>query len=584
MHKKSIINRPKLVRRPARFLLGFLLVCASLSAQQPITFKYFYDDLNQLVKVIDSTGVSIEYVYDPVGNMVQIRRSAVAAGALTIFAVSPQTVASGQTFTIQGQGFSTTLASNLVTLNGVAAVVLSATTTTLVVQVGVNTTSGLISVTVGASTVTSSNAETVIPLPIISSVLPRAALAGTSFQISVTGVNLAGSTFSFGSPLLTVGSVIINPAGTSATLAVNVSSGAQGYYALAGINAAGSSATAPMVSFLPGGKAWNAISIPGSDPNADADIDGLTNMQEIALGTDPLSLDTDGDGWPDGLEVFFKSNPLDPLSFPHPALSAGWVSSSVFSMLNRVNPASGTAGTTQYISSRVFSLLDTHNPSIGTAGTTQYVSSPVFSFLNTSNPALGITGVRQYVSGRIFSMLNALNPSTGTPGTKQYVSSSVFSLLNTSNPATGVTGVKQYISSRAFSILDTLNPGLGATGSLQYVSGHLFSLLNSISPAPVAPQQHTAFSRYFSILNGLSLQTNTITDRAYPGLLAAGNIAARTAQPWQFLVVSKAALDSDGDGISDEDEIRLGTNPFERDTDHDGYPDGLEDRSRLRSA
>ena len=35
-------------------------------------------------------------------------------------------------------------------------------------------------------------------------------------------------------------------------------------------------------------------------------------------------------------------------------------------------------------------------------------------------------------------------------------------------------------------------------------------------------------------------------------------------------------LDTDGDGIPDEDEIRLGTNPFDPDTDHDGYPDGLE--------
>jgi hypothetical protein len=48
----------------------------------------------------------------------------------------------------------------------------------------------------------------------------------------------------------------------------------------------------------------------------DMDNDGLTNDQEIALGTDPRKFDTDGDGWPDGLEVEAGSNPLDPLSTP----------------------------------------------------------------------------------------------------------------------------------------------------------------------------------------------------------------------------------------------------------------------------
>jgi len=45
-------------------------------------------------------------------------------------------------------------------------------------------------------------------------------------------------------------------------------------------------------------------------PADDSDLDGLTNAEEIAGGTDPDNADTDGDGMPDGWEV---TNGLDPL-------------------------------------------------------------------------------------------------------------------------------------------------------------------------------------------------------------------------------------------------------------------------------
>ena len=39
------------------------------------------------------------------------------------------------------------------------------------------------------------------------------------------------------------------------------------------------------------------------DPNNDSDRDGLSNIREKRLGTDPLNPDSDGDGVPDGTEV-----------------------------------------------------------------------------------------------------------------------------------------------------------------------------------------------------------------------------------------------------------------------------------------
>ena len=51
----------------------------------------------------------------------------------------------------------------------------------------------------------------------------------------------------------------------------------------------------------------------GTDPlNPDTDGDGLTDGQELALGTNPLNADTDGDGIPDGIEVRLGLNPLVP--------------------------------------------------------------------------------------------------------------------------------------------------------------------------------------------------------------------------------------------------------------------------------
>lgn len=45
----------------------------------------------------------------------------------------------------------------------------------------------------------------------------------------------------------------------------------------------------------------------------DADGDGLSNLEECTLGTDPSDPDTDGDGWSDGDEVDqLGSDPLDP--------------------------------------------------------------------------------------------------------------------------------------------------------------------------------------------------------------------------------------------------------------------------------
>jgi YD repeat-containing protein len=280
------------------------------SGQGPLQYRYFYDDLGQLIKVVDSSGAEVDYVYDALGNIVQITRGqAPAAGTLAILNFTPQSGGVGTTVTVQGQQFSSTPSSNAVQFNGTAATVVSATTSTLVVTVPVGASTGPISVTVAGQTATSSNNFNFIPIPAVLSVTPRSVVSSASaisipnFQVS--GSALTGATFSFSPalnpPVIAINSATIDPSGSSASLSLAIAPGAVGGFTLIATNSAGSSS--------PIGTAANTLNI--LDPNGDADGDGLTNAFEIAIGTDPLNPTTLGDGIPDGWKVFYGLNPLD---------------------------------------------------------------------------------------------------------------------------------------------------------------------------------------------------------------------------------------------------------------------------------
>jgi YD repeat-containing protein len=295
------------VKRLLAVTLAFLFA-SSLAVSQGNPVQYFYDDLGRLVKVIDQSGNVATYSYDAVGNILKVTRSTVTVGStVAVFSFAPQRGTVGTSVTIQGQGFSSTPSQNTVQFNGTVATVQSATATSLVALVPVGATTGPISVTVNGQTAASDTSFVVIQAPGITSISPTFVLensvASTLATLSLTGANFTGATFAFpASSGISISSVSVNAAGTTATLSATIPPNLTGAFVLVATGAGGSSSQQPTVA--------NTLHV--LDPNADDDHDGLTNAVELALGTNPLNPSTVGDGITDGWKVFYGLNPLDP--------------------------------------------------------------------------------------------------------------------------------------------------------------------------------------------------------------------------------------------------------------------------------
>jgi hypothetical protein len=124
---------------------------------------------------------------------------------------------------------------------------------------------------------------TSILIPIIASIRPECALQGTVVSnLTVTGANLAGSTFSFApaSSAIRVDAATINSLGTAATLRLTIGHNASGYYTLVATNAVGSSETAFL---LP--TTFRVL-----DPHTDSDGDGYPNGVEVEVGANPCDV------------------------------------------------------------------------------------------------------------------------------------------------------------------------------------------------------------------------------------------------------------------------------------------------------
>lgn len=182
-------RRPFLANR-MRSIMGWGAMVATLVAPGLHAQNYAYDGNGRLVAATLADGTSTRYVYDGMGNLLDVRN--VPAGTMSIFALRPNHGPVGQMVTIQGQGFADQPSGNLVSFNGVPAVVLSASVSSLTAQVPVNAATGPVSITANGQTATSDQPFVVegngLP-PVIGSFAPM--IVGGGAAVSVTGEHLA---------------------------------------------------------------------------------------------------------------------------------------------------------------------------------------------------------------------------------------------------------------------------------------------------------------------------------------------------------------------------------------------------------
>jgi YD repeat-containing protein len=263
-------------------------------------FRYFYDGNGQLFRVLDSSGNLVEYDYDASGNPTALRRSMVAQGSLAILNIVPQRGSPNSTVTIYGQNFSSSAAGDTVMFNGVAATVISASSTTLVVQAPNGVTTGPVSVAVGGNTVTSGTLDFTVPnLPTITSMSPAVGYDGQTVTVNVQGTNLTDASFGFqGAGGIGVSNVSITGA-TQASFTATIPQVGGNFVLVASNDFGPSSSVATAANtfrvFLPAGENYTSVLLavfntyipPGTEPGVPAGSNAATETLSVFNGNIP---------------------------------------------------------------------------------------------------------------------------------------------------------------------------------------------------------------------------------------------------------------------------------------------------------
>jgi large repetitive protein len=291
-----------------------------------------------------------------------------------------------------------------------------------------------------------------------------------------------------------------------------------------------------------------------NDPIQDCDNDGLTNAEELALGTDPFNPDSDGDGVLDGTEVADGTNPSNPCSLvlasQTVAPTNAWLNLDCDNdgLTNGQELALGT---------------DPFNPDSDGDGVTD--GTEVADGTNPNNPCSLVYASQTLTPNATWSGLDCDNDGLSN-GTEQQLGT------DPANPDTDGDGVLD-----GTEVADGTNPADPCSLELASQTVAVSSTwggLDCDNDGLTNDQEIAAGTNPFNpdsdgdgVLDGTEVTDGT--NPVDPCSLIFANQNTTPTSAWEN-------LDCDNDGLTNGTEVDLGSDPNNPDTDGDGVPDNTE--------
>jgi hypothetical protein len=393
------------------------------------------------------------------------------------------------------------------------------------------------------------------------------------------------------------------------------------------------SGTHPVVPVNSPSNALSGIDVVLTDPVVDTDGDLLTDYDEVYVHhTDPLNPDSDADLMPDGWEAYFGLNPtsatnmvidVEPdgmTSLEEYQYSSNVLGSAIFAPTNGLNPTVvDTDGDGLPDGWEVYFGLDPLNVLDGALNpdgdgltslaeyqfTTNYLSALVFDPATGLYPTNADTDIDSMPDGWEATYYPVLDPlvadDIADPDLDGLINSAEY--LNGTNPTNSDTDADSYLdgfevqwqasptNALSFPVSMTgtlLNNTLPVLTGTVYVALHYeqgTNLFNNFSigditaggPHPFTVQYVPTLSNYW-ISAFMDLSGNGLYDTWEPYGVSAVTVTNGITPTNDFsaglIPMGDSTADSDGDGLTDYDEVTIyGTNPNAADTDGDTFND-----------
>jgi gliding motility-associated-like protein len=291
-----------------------------------------------------------------------------------------------------------------------------------------------------------------------------------------------------------------------------------------------------------------------NDVNQDCDSDGLTNSEELALGTDAFNPDTDGDGVIDGTEENSGTNPTNPCSFIYADQTVA--TTSVWNNLDCDNDGLSNGN-------EIPAGTDPTNPD--TDGDGVIDGTEVIDTTNPNDPCSLVFANQTVPPSQAWNALdcdndglnNGLEVNLGTDPTNPDTDgdgvldgTEVTNNTNPVDPCSFILANQTVSPSFPWNNLDCDNDGLSNGSEI------------SIGINPLNPDTDGD-----GVLDGTEVTDNT--NPIDPCSLIFTNQSVTPLNPWN-------SIDCDNDGLINGEELQFGTDPTNPDSDGDGVIDGTE--------